>query len=118
MGNPLDFILTPGQACDLEGTDAFLPGLKAEALLADKAYDADERVIHVLKTMNIEAVIPPKSNRTEPRDYDQELYKARHLIENFFLKLKQFRAIATRYDKTARNFLGAIFLAGTYVWLN
>lgn len=118
LGNPLDFILTPGQACDLEGTDAFLPGLKAEALLADKAYDADERVIHVLKTMNIEAVIPPKSNRTEPRDYDQELYKARHLIENFFLKLKQFRAIATRYDKTARNFLGAIFLAGTYVWLN
>lgn len=70
LGNPTGFLLTPGQTCDLEGTDAFLPGLKAEALLADKAYDADERAIHVLKTMNIEAVIPPKSNRAEPRDYD------------------------------------------------
>ena len=63
------------------------------------------------------AVIPPKGNRKEPRPYDKELYKARHLIENFFAKLKQFRAIATRYDKTARNFLAAIHLAAAYVWL-
>jgi len=118
LGNPLDFILTPGQSCDLEGADAFLPGLTAAALLADKAFDADERVMDVLKEKGIEAVIPPKSNRKEQRAYDEELYKARHLIENFFLKLKQFRAIATRYDKTARNFLGAVFLAGAYVWLN
>ena len=54
------------------------------------------------------AVIPPKGNRKEPRPYDKHLYKARHLIENFFAKLKQFRGIATRYDKTARNFLAAI----------
>ena len=57
------------------------------------------------------AVIPPKSNRKEPRAFDKEIYKARHLIENFFCKLKQFRAIATRYDKTASNFLAAIHLA-------
>jgi transposase len=118
LGNPLDFLLTPGQACDLEGTDAFLPTLTAGSLLADKAYDADERVLKALAAKGIEAVIPPKSNRKQQRDFDKDLYKARHLVENFFLKLKQFRAIATRYDKTARNFLGAVFLAGAYVWLN
>ena len=95
-----------------------MPGLTAGAVLADKAFDADERVLDVLETKGIESVIPPKSNRKDQREYDKYLYKARHLIENFFLKLKQFRAIATRYDKTARNFLGAIFLAGAYVWLN
>ena len=64
-----------------------------------------------------DVVIPPKRNRKEQRSYDKELYKARHLIENFFCKLKQFRAIATRYDKTARNFLAAIYLAATTIWL-
>lgn len=118
LGNPLDFLLTPGQAHDLEGADAFLPELEAAALLADKAYDADERVLQKLSAMNIESVIPPKANRKDKREYDEELYKCRHLIENFFQKIKQFRAIATRYDKTARNFLGAVFLVGAYVWLN
>jgi transposase len=63
-------------------------------------------------------VIPPKSSRKTQRPYDKELYKARHLIENFFCKLKQFRAIATRYDKTARNFLAAIHLVAAIIWLN
>jgi len=63
-------------------------------------------------------VIPPKGNRKIKRDYDKELYGARHLIENFFARLKQYRAIATRYDKTARNFLGAIHLAASVIWLN
>ena len=62
-------------------------------------------------------MIPSKRNRKSPRTYDKELYKERHLIENFFAKLKQFRAIATRYDKTARNFLQAIYLAASYFWL-
>lgn len=118
LGNPLDFILTPGQACDLEGSDAFLPGITAEAVLADKAFDADERVIKPLEQAGKKIVIPPKSNRKTPRAYDEDLYKARHLIENFFAKLKQFRGIATRYDKTAKNFLAAVFLVGAYVWLN
>lgn len=64
------------------------------------------------------AVIPSRSSRTTPRPYDKELYKARHLIENFFCKLKQFRAIATRYDKTKRNFLAAVYLAATVITLN
>jgi transposase len=63
-------------------------------------------------------VIPSKSNRKEPRHLDKYLYAARHLIENFFARLKQFRAIATRYDKTARNFLAAVYLAAGVVWLN
>ena len=63
-------------------------------------------------------VIPPKANRNHKRDYDKELYKARHLIENFFAKLKQFRAIATRYDKRAINFLAGIYLAAIIIWLN
>ena len=95
-----------------------LDKLNAGALLADKAYDAEERVLQRLKLKQCEAVIPPKSNRKIQREYDQELYKARHLIENFFAKLKQYRAIATRYDKTARNFLAAVHLAATVIWLN
>ncbi|HVB56070.1 MAG TPA: transposase [Candidatus Acidoferrales bacterium] len=63
-------------------------------------------------------VIPPRSNRNNPRTYDRELYKVRHLIENFFAKLKQFRAIATRYDKTARNFLTAVYLVTSIIRLN
>jgi transposase len=63
------------------------------------------------------AVIPPKANRKQQRPYDKELYKTRHLIENFFAKLKLFRAIATRYDKTDRNFLAAIHLAAASIWL-
>jgi transposase len=118
LGNPVDFILTPGQACDLEGADAFLPNIAAGAVLADKAFDADERLIKPLERAGIKVVIPPKSNRKNPRIYDADLYKSRHLIENFFAKIKQFRAIATRYDKTARNFLAAVFLVGAYIWLN
>lgn len=63
-------------------------------------------------------MIPSKSNRIAPREYDKDLYKARHLIENFFAKLKQYRGIATRDDKRAVNFLGAIYLAAAAIWLN
>jgi transposase len=118
LGNPTGFHLTPGQAHDLDGSDALLPDTQAPVVIADKAYDAEERVLDPLRQAGKEAVIPPRSNRKTPRAYDAFLYKARHLIENFFARLKQFRAIATRYDKTARNFLGAIYLAAAAVWLN
>ncbi len=118
LGNPIGFHLTPGQAHDLEGADKLLPQLEAGAVLADKAYDADERVIAPLVAAGKEPVIPPKSNRKDRRFYDKDLYKARSLIENFFCKLKQFRAIATRYDKTAQNFLAAIHLVAAAIWLN
>lgn len=118
LGNPTAFLLTPGEAHDLEGADSLLPELEANMLLADKAYDADERVIEVLEKAGKTPVIPPKKNRREKRAYDREIYKARHLIENFFAKLKQYRAIATRYDKLARNFLSGVYLAAAVVWLN
>lgn len=92
--------------------------MTADTLLADKAYDADERVLKQLQDAGRTAVIPSKANRIELRDYDKNTYKARHLIENFFCKLKLYRAIATRYDKTARNFLAAIHLAAAIIWLN
>ena len=85
--------------------------------MADKAYDAQERVIEPLSNRGIEVVIPPKKNRKESRHYDEILYKARHLIENFFAKLKQYRAIATRYDKRSVNFLGGIYLVASVILL-
>ena len=91
---------------------------RANAALADKAYDADERVRRKLEEKGCQAVIPPKKNRLDPSDYDKDLYAARHLIENFFAKLKQYRAIATRYDKTARNFLNAIYMVASIIWLS
>ena len=94
-----------------------LPQLEADILLADKGFDADQRVLIPWQEAGKVAVIPPKANRTLQREYDKELYKARHLIENFFAKLKLFRAIATRYDKTARNFLAAIHLVASVIWL-
>jgi transposase len=95
-----------------------LPDIEADALIADKAFDADERVIQPLAAAGKTAVIPSKASRKSPRKYDRHLYRERHLIENFFAKLKQFRAIATRYDKTARNFLAAVYLAASAIWLN
>ena len=120
LGNPTGFYLSEGQAHDLDGADALLPGLSPETgqLLADKAYDADERVLDPLRKAGIEAVIPSKISRKESRDYDKEMYKNRHLIENFFGKLKQYRAIATRYDKLGKIFLGSIYLAASVIWLN
>jgi transposase len=118
LGNPTGFHLTPGQAHDLDGADALLPSVEAGTLIADKAFDADERVRDRLSQSGKTAVIPPKSKRRNPSDYDRDLYKERHLIENFFCKLKQFRAIATRYDKIARNFLAGIYLAASVIWLN
>jgi transposase len=112
LGNPTRVLLTPGQAHDLVGSDVLLTDLSAGAVIADN------RVIQPLKQAGIEAVIPPKSKRRTVRNYDRELYKARHLIENFFCKLKHFRAIATRYDKLARNFQAAIQFTATLIWLN
>ena len=111
LGNPVGFHLTGGEVHDLVGADRLLPEMQAGILIADKAFDADGRVIEPLTSAGKVAVIPPKANRKAPRDYDRHIYKARHLIENFFAKIKQFRAIATRYEKTVRNFLAAVHLS-------
>ena len=111
-------MLTPGQASDLQGFDGLAQTIQAEVLIADKGYDADKRVRTVLAAAGKTAVIPPRRNRKNPACYDKELYKKRHRIENFFSRLKDFRAIATRYDKTARNFLAGVYLAAVIIWLD
>jgi transposase len=92
--------------------------MQADALLADKAYDADTRVIGPLLAAGKTAVIPPREHRKTQRDYDRDLYKERHLVENFFCRLKHFRAIATRYDKRAANFLAGVYAASSLILLN
>jgi transposase len=101
----------------LKGADALLKDTPAQTIIADKAYDAHARLIEPLQGKGKAVVIPSRATNKQPREYDPDLYKVRHLIENFFARLKQYRAIATRYDKTARNFLGAIYLAASIVWL-
>lgn len=95
-----------------------LAGTEAETVIADRGYDAQARVVEPLLSRGKGVVIPSSRTRKVARAYDRHLYQARHLIENFFARLKQYRAIATRYDKTARNFLGALYIAGAVVWLN
>ncbi len=85
LGNPISFFLTGGQAHDLVGADQLLPDVQADAVIADKAFDADKRVIEPLAAAGKTAVIPSKANRQVARNYDRDLYKARHLIENFFV---------------------------------
>jgi transposase len=92
--------------------------MQGAALLADKAYDADARVIKPLLAAGKTAVIPSVPGRSRRRDYDRDLYKERHLVENFFCRLKQFRAIATRYDKRAINFLAGVYAAASLILLN
>lgn len=118
LGNPTQFVLTGGQAHDLEGADVLAPQMQSNMLLADKAYDAEDRVLTPLCVSGKIAVIPQKKGRKRFRFYDKWMYQARHLIENFFAKLKQYRAIATSYDKLAQNFLSGVYIAATITWLN
>ena len=92
------FSLTGGQKADVSQAIPLLTGLEAGAVIADKGYESN-RVLAFIRNQGAEAVIPPKSNRRDPWEYDRELYKQRNLIERAFNKLKQWRRIATRYDR-------------------
>ena len=103
--------LTPGQAADCTQAEALLADLgKDETVIADKAYDTDA-ILDLIETERATAVIPSKSNRKSPRSLDRETYKTHNLVERFFGRIKEFRRVATHYDKTARNFLSAVRLA-------
>ena len=116
-GNPLRFILTPGQASDHTQAHALLEDFQAEeAVLADKGYDSD-RLVETITETGVDCVIPPTKNRKEQREYDRELYKERNQVERLFNKLKNFRRVATRYDKLDVAFLSFIHLAAIYLWL-
>ena len=116
LGNLTDFRLLPGQAHDLRGTAALIEGLFCGQFLADRAFDANW-LRDALAAAEIEAVIPPKSNRRFPAEFDREAYKWRHLIENFFGKLKEYRGIAMRCCKTDTSFTAFIAIAATVIRL-
>ncbi len=116
LGNLARFTLLPGQRHDSVGVEPLISGVAIGALLADKAFNNDWLRAELDRRAAI-AVIPPKANRKDPIDCDFEMYKWRHLIENFFCKLKEFRRIATRYEKTDASYSAMIHLVGSAIAL-
>ena len=116
LGNLIDFRLLPGQAHDLRGTAALIADLTCSQLLADRAFDANW-LRDALAEARIVAVIPPKSNRRFPAEFDHHTYKWRHLIENFFQKLKEYRGIAMRCCKTDTSYSAFIATTATVIRL-
>lgn len=112
---PIRAIITQGTTADCTQAAALIDGLSAQHLLADRGYDSDA-IVDQAKLQGMEPIIPPKKNRKVLREYDKDLYKARHLVENAFLYLKQWRGIATRYAKNAASFLAAIHIRCLFLW--
>jgi transposase len=108
------FVLLPGQRHDTLGVAPLISDLSFDALLGDKAFDVDWLRAE-LDSRGALAVIPPKANRKATITYDKDMYRWRHLIENCVAKLKEFRAIATRYDKTDDSFRANIHLAAAII---
>ena len=94
-----------------------IDGIEAEVLIADKGYDS-QAVVDAAQARGMGVVIPPRKNRKDQRHYDRHLYKIRHLVENGFLRLKQWRGIATRYAKNAASYLAAVHIHCLIWWLN
>jgi len=94
-----------------------IEGIDAEHLLADRGYDTNS-IVRAAIAAGMIVVIPPKKNRKEQREYDEHLYKLRHLVENAFLMLKRWRGIATRYAKNTSSFLAAVHIRCIAIWLN
>ena len=92
-----------------------IEGIEAQHLIADKGYDTNA-IVEMARQAHMQAEIPPKSNRKEQREYDHHLYQVRHLVENAFLHLKQWRGIATRYAKRAASFLAAVQFRCALLW--
>ena len=101
--------LTPGQAADITQAAPLLDEVEPDAFIGDKGYDSDA-LVEKLEQRGITPVIPPKANRKQPRETDFALYCERNLVERFFNALKQYRGIATRYDKLANTFLTGVLL--------
>jgi len=116
LGNPIRFFITAGQRSDYIKALDLIDGMIMDFLIADKGYDADY-MCDAAKRVGGQAVIPPRSNRQNPRQYDAYLYKERNLIERMFNKMKNFRRVATRYDKLDISYLSFVFIAASYLWL-
>ena len=115
-GLPVKMIITCGNTADCKIAKPLIGDLRADFLFADKAYDTND-IIDLAVQSNMETVIPSSRRRKQQRIIDNELYKLRHLVENAFLKLKQFRAIATRYSKTTKSFLAECQIAAIMLWI-
>ena len=116
LGSLARFCLTGGEAGDSPEALPLLRGLKPGSVSADKAYDSDV-ILDYLNAANIEAVIPPRRNRCIQRQFDKHRYKSRNLVERFFCRIKQFRRIATRYDKLAERFSSFVAFIASVIWL-
>jgi transposase len=108
-------LVTAGTTADCTQAGQLVEGIDADNLIADKGYDSDE-VVDLAQGAGMQAVIPPKKNRKEQREYDKYLYRLRHLVENAFLKLKGWRGIATRYAKNTASFLAAVHIRCIAIW--
>lgn len=117
LGKPTTIVLSPGQDHDVTKAPVLLQDFAAEKVVADKAYDSDPLIAQI-KAQGATPVIPPRANRHEARAYDREDYKKRNVVERFINVLKQSRRVATRYEKTARNFLGFVLFTSALVMLN
>ena len=115
QGRPVRFSITGGQRADVSQAIPLLTGIETGAVIADKGYESN-RVLAFIRDQGAEAVIPPKSNRRDPWEYDRELYRERNLIERAFNKLKQWQRIATRYDRRSLYFLSALHLVASVIW--
>jgi transposase len=116
LGCPVRFLLTAGQAGDAPQAAPLVEGLPAQAVIADTAYDADS-FRQVIADQRAQAVIPNNPSRAAKHPLDAHLYAQRHLVECCFSKLKQFRRLATRFEKTARNYRAVITLPAIVLWL-
>jgi transposase len=116
LGLPARLLLTPGQAADMSHAKALIEDLPIEVVIADKGYDS-KAVVGSIEARGAEAVIPSLKNRKEQRAYDRERYKDRNLAERFWSRLKHCRRVATRYEKTARNYLAFVHVASIMVLL-
>jgi transposase len=114
---PVRILLTAGQASDMTAVPELLAGLPVPAaVVADRGYDSNA-VLELITHSGAQAAIPSCIRRVVKRSIDPAIYRQRNLVERFFCKLKQFRRVATRFDKLARNFLAAVLLASTRLWL-
>ncbi|AIL13271.1 transposase [Candidatus Paracaedimonas acanthamoebae] len=116
LGQALRFSLTGGHRHDITQAPYLVEGMKNSNIIADKAYDSNT-FIEQIKRQSCTPVIPPRASRKEPREYDEHLYKERHLIECFFNKIKYFRRVFSRFDKKASSFMGFLAYASTILWL-
>ena len=116
LGNPLRFELTAGQRHDITRGQSLIADFDPEHVIGDKGYDSAEFLQFIL-SMGAIAVIPPRSNRKTPREYDEYLYRERHLVECFINKIKHYRHIFSRFDKLSSRYLGFLSFVGALIWL-